>query len=175
MSFTNQALGTLGSLAAVSTMSQSVSEQKKANAAKNAEDEQIVKSTKTAIRNDTIEAATAIKAHEGKEEKFIKTFEGIDFDKLGELDEKGIEDLAKRVDTYRSGKMTDDRIEKMNKAGDKYQKYHDNPIDRIYKTGDNLKKAYESFRELNQRIDASRQLKFNLEAAQARLKARGVK
>lgn len=171
MSFTNQALGTLGSLAAVSTMSQSVSEQKKANAAKNAEDEQIVKSTKTAIKNDTIEAAAAIAAHE-PEFKDILNKGGYD---LNNLSDEQVDKLTQEVDAFRSGKLTQDRITNMKEAGENYQKYKDNKIDRIYKTGDQLKKAYDSFRELNQRIEASRQLKFNLEAAQARLKARGVK
>lgn len=171
MSFTNQALGTLGSVAAVSAMSQSVSEQKKANAAKNAEDEQIVKSTKTAIKNDTIEAAAAISAHE-PEFKDILDKGGYD---LNNLSDEQVDKLTKEVDAFRSGKLTQDRITNMKEAGENYQKYKDNKIDRIYKTGDQLKKAYDSFRELNQRIEASRQLKFNLEAAQARLKARGVK
>lgn len=143
--------------------------------AANAADEQTVKTTKQAIRNDTIEAAAAIQAHEGNEEAFKKVFEGIDFNKLGELDDTGIEDLAKRVATYRTGKMTTDRIADIQESGERFQKYHDNKIDRIYKTGDNLKRAYNRFRELNQRIDASEQLKFDLESAEARLKARGVK
>ena len=94
---------------------------------------------------------------------------------LTKLSEKQVDELSKEVDAFRSGKLTNDRIERIKKAGERYEKYHDTKIDRIYKTGDQLNKAYESFRELNQRIDASRQLKFNLEAAQARLQARGVK
>lgn len=171
MSFTNQALGTLGSVAAVSAMSQSVSEQKKVNEAANAADKEIVKSTKTAIKNDTIEAAAAISAHE-PEFKGILEKGGYD---LNNLSDEQVDSLTKEVDAFRSGKLTQDRIANMKEAGENYQKYHDNKIDRIYKTGDQLNKAYESFRELNQRIEASRQLRFNLEAAQARLKARGVK
>lgn len=171
MSFTNQAIGTLGSVAAVSAMSQSVSEQKKVNEAANAADKEIVKSTKTAIKNDTIEAAAAISAHE-PEFKDILDKGGYD---LNNLSDEQVDKLTKEVDAFRSGKLTQDRIANMKEAGENYQKYHDNKIDRIYKTGDQLKKAYDSFRELNQRIEASRKLKFNLEAAQARLKARGVK
>ena len=171
MSFTNQAIGTLGSVAAVSAMSQSVSEQKKVNEAANAADKEIVKSTKTAIKNDTIEAAAAISAHE-QEFKDILDKGGYD---LNNLSDEQVDKLTKEVDAFRSGKLTQDRIANMKEAGENYQKYHDNKIDRLYKTGDQLKKAYDSFRELNQRIEASRKLKFNLEAAQARLKARGVK
>ena len=171
MSFTNQAIGTLGSVAAVSAMSQSVSEQKKVNEAANAADKEIVKSTKTAIKNDTIEAAAAISAHE-PEFKDILDKGGYD---LNNLSDEQVDKLTKEEDAFRSGKLTQDRIANMKEAGENYQKYHDNKIDRIYKTGDQLKKAYDSFRELNQRIEASRKLKFNLEAAQARLKARGVK
>lgn len=162
MSFTNQALGTLGSVAAVSAMSQSVSEQKKANAAKNAEDKQIVDTTKTAIENDQIEAQQAILAH-AKDE-------GLTDEQVNKL--KADPSYAQEL---RETTLKENRINRLKEAGEKYDKYHNNPIDRIYKTGDQLNKAYESFRELNQRIEASRQLKFNLEAAQARLKARGVK
>ena len=140
-------------------------------AAKNAEDQQIIDTTKTAIKNDTIEAAAAISAHE-KEFKDKLKEDGYD---LKNLSDEQVESLSKEVDAFRTGKLTDDRIDRIEEAGEKYEKYHDNKIDRIYKTGDQLNKAYESFRELNQRIDASRQLKFNLEAAQARLQARGVK
>ena len=161
----------LGSVATMATTSKFISNQNKEIAAKNAQDEQIVASTQSAIKNDTIEAATAISAHE-PEFKAILEKGGYDLNKLSD---EQVASLTKEVDAFRSGKLTQDRIANMQEASERYDKYHDNPIDRIYKTGEQLNKAYESFRELNQRIEASRQLKFNLEAAQARLKARGVK
>ena len=171
MSFTNQTLGALGSATGALAAGKYIQNQNKEIAAKNAEDKQIIETTKTAIKNDTIEAAAAISAHE-KDFKDMLKEGGYD---LKNLSDEQVTALSKEVDAFRSGKLTNDRIDRMEEAGEKYDKYHDNKIDRIYKTGDQLNKAYESFRELNQRIDASRQLKFNLEAAQARLQARGVK
>ena len=171
MSFTNQTLGVLGSAAAASAMGQSVSEQKKASEAAIAQDKQIVDTTQTNIKNDTIEAASAIAAHEPEFQKILDEG-GYD---LKNLTDEQVDSLSKEVDSFRSGKLMNDRLDRMNEAGERYQKYHDNKIDRIYKTGDQLAKAYHSFEELNSRIEASRQLKFNLESAKARLKARGVK
>ena len=164
----NQMLGTVAGAAAAG---KHLKQQQLSIDAANAADKEIVKSTKTAIKNDTIEAAAAISAHE-PEFKAILDKGGYD---LNNLSDEQVDKLTKEVDAFRSGKLTQDRIANMKEAGENYQKYHDNKIDRIYKTGDQLKKAYDSFRELNQRIEASRKLKFNLEAAQARLKARGVK
>lgn len=171
MSFTNQALGALGTATGALAAGEHIKQQKQANEAAIAQDKQIVDTTKTAIKNDTIEAATAIAAHEPE---FKKILDEGKYD-LTNLSDEQVDSLTKEVDAFRSGKLTEDRIANMKEAGENYDKYHDNKIDRIYKTGDQLKKAYESFRELNQRIDASRQLKFNLEAAKARLSARGVK
>lgn len=167
----NNLNGMLGTMAGFATLSEHISNQNKEIAAANAADQEIVGSTKAAIRNDTIEAAAAISAHE-PEFKDILDKGGYD---LNNLSDEQVDKLTKEVEAFRSGKLTQDRIANMKEAGEDYQKYHDNKIDRIYKTGDRLNKAYQSFRELNQRIDASRQLRFNLEAAQARLKARGVK
>ena len=171
MSFTNQMLGALGTATGALATGKYIQNQNKELAAKNAQDQQIVDTTKTAIRNDTIEAAAAISAHE---KDFKDILDNGKYD-LKKLSDEQVTALSKEVDDFRSGKLKNDRIERIRDAGEKYKLYHNTKIDRIYKTGDQLNKAYESFRELNQRIDASRQLKFNLEAAQARLQARGVK
>lgn len=155
----NQALGTVaGALAASKHLKQ---QQLNIDAA-NAADQEIVETTKTAIQNDAIEAQQAILAH-AKDE-------GLSGEQITKLKEN-----PAYAQELRETTLKENRINRLQEAGERYDKYHNNPIDRIYKTGDQLNKAYESFRELNQRIDASRQLKFNLEAAQARLKARGVK
>lgn len=167
----NSMNGMLGAAAGAATLGKHISNQNKEIKAANAADEELVETTKKAIKNDTIEAATAIAAHEPE---FKKILDEGKYD-LTKLTDEQVDKLTQEVEAFRTGKMTEDRIENMKKAGENYQKYKDNKIDRIYKTGDQLKRAYERFRELNQRIDASRQLKFNLEAAQARLKARGVK
>ena len=172
MSFTNQMLGALGTATGALATGKYIQNQNKELAAKNAEDQQIVDTTKTAIKNDTIEAAAAISAHE---RKFKDMLEERGWDDLTKIKDEDIDELSKEVDSFRSGKLRNDRIGRIRDAGALYENYHDKKIDRIYKTGDQLNKAYESFRELNQRIAASRQLKFNLESAQARLQARGVK
>ena len=139
--------------------------------AANAADKEIVKTTKTAIKNDTIEAAAAISAHEPEFQKMLDEG-GYDLTKLSD---EQVSSLADKVKEFREGKMTADRIADIQESGERFQKYHDNKIDRIYKTGENLNRAYNRFRELNQRLAASEQLKFDYEAAEARLKARGVK
>lgn len=171
MSIQGSVNGMIGSVAGAIATGKHISNQTKDLAAKNAADKEIVANTKTAIKNDTIEAAAAISAHEPE---FKAILDKGNYD-LNNLSDDQVSALTKEVDAFRSGKLTEDRINNIREAGERYEKYHDNKIDRIYKTGDQLNKAYESFRELNQRIDASRQLKFNLESAQARLKARGVK
>ena len=165
----NSINGMLGAAAGAATLGKHISNQNKEIEAKIAEDEQIIKTTETAMKNDTIEAASAIAAHEPGFAEKIKDYD------LQNLDEDEYNELREEVDAYRSGKLMDDRLTRMKEAGENYQKYHNNKIDRIFKTGDQLAKAYHSFEELNQRIEASRQLKFNLESAKARLKARGVK
>lgn len=161
----------LGTAAGAAAAGKHLKQQQLSIDAANAADKEIVDTTKAAIKNDTIEAAAAIAAHEPEFKAILKEG-GYDLTKLSD---DQVDSLTKEVEAFRTGKLTKDRITNMKEAGERYDKYHDNQIDRIYKTGDQLKKAYEAFRELNQRIDASRQLKFNLEAAQARLKARGVK
>ena len=165
----NSINGVLGAVAGAATLGKHIKNQNKEIAAKNAEDEQIVKSTQEAIKNDTIEAASAIAAHE---QGFADKIQDYD---LKNLDDDELDELREEVDAFRAGKMTEDRLDRMNEAAERYKKYHGNKIDRIYKTGDQLAKAYHSFEELNQRIDASRKLKFNLEAAKERIKARGGK
>lgn len=159
----------LGAAAGAATLGKHMSNQNKEIAAKNAEDEQIIKTTEAAIKNDTIEAASAIAAHE---KGFADKIQDYD---LKNLDDDEAEELRQEVEAYRTGKLTEDRLDRIDEAAENYKKYHDNKIDRIYKTGDQLAKAYHSFEELNSRIEASRQLKFNLESAKARIKARGGK
>lgn len=183
MGFQNTINGALGAVAGAATLGKHVSNQNKEIAAKNAQDQQTVDTTKTAIKNDTIEAATAIAAHEPEFQNILDEG-GYD---LKNISEAQIDSLAKEVDSFRAGKLTQDRIDKMGDIKNKINIVkelgkNDKTVDDINATNtrlgelnSDLSKAYESFRELNQRIEASRQLKFNLESAQARLKARGVK
>lgn len=152
----------LGTLAGALAANKHLKQQQVGIEAANAADQEIVESTKAAIENDATEAQQAILAH-AKDE-------GLSEEQVNKLKED-----PTYAQELRETTLKENRINRLKEAGERYDKYHDNQIDRIYKTGDQLNKAYESFRELNQRIEASRQLKFNLESAQARLKARGVK
>lgn len=183
MSFTNQVMGLLGGAAAASTMSQSVKEQKIAREAANAQDIETIAANKDAYKSDTIEAAEAIAAHE-PDFKAILDKGGYDLKKLSD---DQVDQLGAEVDKYRSGKLTTDRIQRMEDIRqkkaivDELGKNDKTPEDITYtanrqaELNKDLGKAYDAFRELNSRIEASRQLKFNIDAAQARLKARGVK
>ena len=190
MGFQNSINNMLGTAGAVATLGKHMQNQKEALAnqekelaAKNAEDQQIVNTTKNAIRNDTIEAATAIAAHEPE---FKAALDQGGYD-LKNISDDQIDSLAKEVDSFRSGKLAQDRINNMNDIKDKINIVKelgkkDKTVDDMNATNDRLgelnselSKAYDSFRELNNRIEASRALKFNLDSAQARIKARGVK
>lgn len=151
----------LGTVAAGAAAGKHIKQQQLNIEAANAADQEVVETTKAAIKNDTIEAAEAIAAHEEGFKNKIQDYN------LSDLDDDEVNELAEEVEAFREGKLTDDRIQRIKDASE-------------YTGAKNvrkgmLNKAYDAFRELNQRIAASRQLKFNLESAQARLKARGVK
>lgn len=210
----NQALG--AGAGAVVGMAH-VSEQKKQreiaeakNKAEIASTEQEVQAKKFAYKNDTIEAAKAIQAH--KENNFdpdVETASGtyklssLTAEQLNDLDEKGVESLAKAVDEIRGGSMRKERIERMEKRGNKAaeaerksQEYEKalkdgaalKPSEFKAKYGmgktamraelrqvnpkranRELKKAYQAFEELSDRQSASRTLKFDIEAAVAKI------
>ena len=168
--------------------------------------------TKLAYKNDTIEAAKAIGAHEssfGDMEFNGKKIKDITSEEYAGLDDAKIGELAGIVDKFREGKLKDDRIKKLEDASNlketgrhTIQRAKTIPGERIWrqsinvKTGkvedlyrdipakhvpgkyiDNkefknqqLEKAYKSFRELNDRIAASRELKFNIKAAEEKIR-----
>lgn len=179
---------------------------------------------KAAYKNDTIEAALAIRAHESefdpqvggkKMSEYVKKNDKgetvVDNDALSKaldaLSPKEIDDLADEVRKEREGKLTTDRVANMNKWGSEASKLpgleeknrearkvadpltlkggrnivyqnmtggftrkqmagqiHDAQMANKY-----LKKSYQAFRELNDRIAASRDLKFDISAAEKRL------
>lgn len=151
----------LGTVAAGAAAGKHIKQQQLNIEAANAADQEIVETTKAAIKNDTIEATAAIAAHEPEFAEKVKDYD------LQNLDEDEVNELREEVEAFREGKLTEDRIQRIKDASE-------------YKGAKSvrkgmLNKAYDAFRELNDRISASRQLKFNLESAQARLQARGVK
>lgn len=167
---------------------------------------------KEAYRNDTVEAAIAISAHEKFDPviKDGKTLSQYSSEELSKLDENDVKTLAKAVEDMREGKLTEDRISNIKNAklqkqeADKTKAEYDalfkaneenrslkpkeywekmgmkkgevdkklrqlNPKNRERDANIELKKAYDSFRELNNRIAASRELKFDISAAEAKL------
>ena len=124
--------------------------------AANATDQEIVETNKKALEADQFEAQQAILAH--------ATDEG-----LNEAQIKKLHEDPTYAQELRETKLIEKRQKRIEDAGFEYAK------DSTEENNVQLKKAYEAFRELNQRIEATRQLKFNLEAAKARIKARGVK
>ena len=179
----NSINGMLGSVATMATTSKFMSNQNKEIAAKNAEDIETIAANKAAYKSDTIEAAEAIAAHEPD---FKKMLDDGGYD-LKNLDENQIDKLGAEVDKYRSGKLTTDRIQRMEDIRqkkdiveelgkkDKTPEEIEATMNRQAELNKDLEKAYDAFRELNSRIEASRQLKFNITSAQARIQARGGK
>ena len=168
--------------------------------------------TKLAYKNDTIEAAKAIGAHEssfGDIDFNGKKIKDITSEEYAGLDDAKIKELAGIVDNFREGKLKDDRIKKLEdasnlketgshtvkraqtipgerlwrqsinvKTGQVVDLYRDTPSKHVpgkyisnkeYKN-QQLEKAYDSFRELNDRIAASRKLKFNIKAAEEKIR-----
>lgn len=110
-----------------------------------------------ALKSDTIEATAAIAAHEPGFAEKVKDYD------LQNLDNDEVNELREEVEAFRTGKLTDDRIQRLQEAS-------------AYKGSAKTKstmldKAYNAYRELNQRIEATRQLKFSLDSATERLKA----
>lgn len=234
----NQALGTIAGATALGVHTIEAVQNKQAEAAETKEQ---LASTKKAYKNDTIEAAIAIRSHESgfdPEIKGKKMSEYVKVDEKGNpilekgktipdpdaltralnsLDEKEVNMLAGKVEEFRTGKMTEDRISRMTNAKkvseqelkdlqklDKDARAAADPLSSQGKWGRNvvyqektggftraqmakkireakgagnkyLKKSYESFRELNDRINASRELKFDIQAATEKLKRLGGK
>ena len=177
------------------------------NQAEIAATQEQLNAAKLAYKNDTIEAAKAIGAHEaefGELEFNGKKIKEITNDEYAGLDDAKVEELAGIVDKFREGKLKQDRIDRLEEAsnlpetgrhtvkrartipsqrvwrqsinvktGKVEDLYRDIPAKHIpgkyisnkdYKN-QQLEKSYEAFRELNDRIAASRELKFDIKAA----------
>lgn len=189
----NQALWNTAGVAATSEhLKGQETANKLAQSQKNAEIaslEEKLSTTEEAYKNDTIEAAAAIRQNKDKEK--------LTDEEIASLEETDINKLAKNVETLREGKLTEKRIADMDKDKDnnpyrnlqptvdaKGKKTYIDPLtnrkisektfnERNEITESNIsrerKAAYNSFRELNERIAVTRELKFNIENAKARL------
>lgn len=153
------------------------------NKAEIASTQEQLNATKLAYKNDTIEAAKAIGAHEssfGDMDFNGKKIKDITSEEYAGLDDAKIDELAGIVDKFREGKLKDDRIKRLEDASNLKEtgrhtiqkaktipgKYISN---KEYKN-EQLEKAYDSFRELNNRIAASRELKFDIKAAEEKIR-----
>lgn len=223
----NQALGTIAGATALGVHTVEAVQNKQAEVAETKEQ---LNATKKAYKNDTIEAAIAIRAHENDFDPQVgdkKMSEYVKKNDKGEivqdsealskaldaLNPDQIKTLADEVEKFRTGKMTTDRVANMDRWGSEasqlpgleeknrearkvadpltlkggrnavYQKMtggftrkqmakkiHDAQMANKY-----LKKSYESFRELNDRIAASRELKFDIKAATEKINRLGGK
>ena len=153
----NQMLGTVAGAAAAG---KHLKQQQIGIEAANAADQEIVETNEKALEADQFEAQQAILAHSKDE--------GLSEDEVYRLEK----DPA-YANTLRDTVLKERRQENLSVASDKYNEAK--PGLQKYRAGKQLEKAYTSLRELNDRIAATRQLKFNIASAQARLKARGVK
>lgn len=154
MSFTNQALGVLGSAAAASAMGQSVSNQNKQIETEKAGLAKEIEGLNVDIKNDEFEAQQAILAH-AKDE-------GLSDEQVDKL--KADPAYAQHL---RETVLKENRKEGLEVASKNYN-------EAISESGKEqaskeLNRAYERLRELNQRIDTTNKLKFNKEQAEARL------
>ena len=153
------------------------------NKAEIASTQEQLNATKLAYKNDTIEAAKAIGAHEpefGDMDFNGKKIKDITSEEYAGLDDAKIGELGEIVDKFREGKLKDDRIKRLEDASNLKEtgrhtvqraktipgKYISN---KEYKN-QQLEKAYDSFRELNNRIAASRELKFDIKAAEEKIR-----
>ena len=172
----NQGLGTI---AAVATMGKHISNQNKENEAQIASSKETLATNEEALKNDQYEAQQAILAH-SQEEGLSKE----EIDKL-KADPSYAQELREGVMKERRKQGLELASEKFNNASeDKLAKDYKgklmldsqgNPMTEKDVANMQLNKAYESLRELNDRIAVTRQFKFNIEKAKANIQTRGGK
>ena len=149
----NQVLGTAGTAAAIA---EHLGKERKEVAAANAADTEVIKRNEAALRNDQYEAQQAILAHAEDE--------GLTDEAIERLKNNPSYAQELRQSVLKANRQT--RLEQASEA------YNANPNKNNSKQ---LEYAYEALRELNSRIEATETLKFNIDSAKARIKARGGK
>lgn len=149
----NQMLGTAGTAASIA---EHLGKERKEVAAANAADTEAIKRNEAALRNDQYEAQQAILAHaedEGLTDEAIERLKN---------DPSYAQELRQSV-------LKANRQSRLEQAS---QAYNENPNKNNSKQ---LEYAYDALRELNSRIEATETLKFNIDNARAKIKARGGK
>ena len=119
----NQALGTIAGATTLGVHAIEAQKQSKIAEAKNQADiaatQEQLNAAKLAYKNDTIEAAKAIGAHEadfGELDFNGKKIKDITNEEYSALDDAKVEELAGVVDKFREGKLKQDRIERLEEA-----------------------------------------------------------
>ena len=157
MSFTNQALGTLGSLAAVSTMSQSVSNQNKANELKKAElgvqlknEQEAVYNAGQALNANSLEVSKEMQKDLDPE---VAGNSELNEDSYLELKQKQAEEVAKAaMKDFSDRKLAYEMGAQKSKPSSK-----------------RLDMANKAFMEAKDAVEARRQLKYDLEMAKQKV------
>jgi hypothetical protein len=165
----NAGLGTIG--AGVALASREIEQQKQNNIA-TAQDKQIIETTTKALEADQFEAQQAILAH-AKDE-------GLSEDEITKLKEdpsyaQHLRETVLKEQRKQALSLASKKYDETPEGKYEYDKNTGSFFDPKEKAGKELNYAYERLRELEQRTDTTRQLKFNLESAKARIKARGGK
>lgn len=172
----NQGLGTI---AAAATMAKHMSNQNKENEAQIAQSEEAIVTNEEALKSDQFEAQQAILAHAGTEglnEAQIKKLredpsyaQELRETKLKETRQERLEDASLAYNRASENQLAKD------KNGKLMLDSQGNPMTEKDAANVQLNKAYESLRELNDRIAVTRQFKFNIDKAKANIRARGGK
>lgn len=174
----NQITSTVGSALAVGSY---LKDQDTKRAEEVAVAENALKSNLNQYKFDTAEAAAAIKAHEPEFEEQIKDYD------LKNLKDEQVQDLADKVEAFRAGKLTRDRIKNIEDAGKEYKaakedldQYKNDKLLTEYENGANItpqqykdamakEKAISRMdkakTELNYAYDAERELNQRIEAS----------
>lgn len=172
----NQGIGAVGTLAAASSILKDQETKRQAEVATATE---VLKTNEEALKNDNYEAQQAILAHakdEGLSQDEIEKLK-TDPSYAQHLRETVMKERRKQgleVASENYNNASEDKLAK-NKSGKLMLDDKGNPMTEKDVANKQLLKAYKSFEELNDRIEATRQLKFNVESAKQIIKTRGGK
>lgn len=157
----NKMNGALGTTAAALAMASHINEQAKANdikvtelQAEQAANAKEIEGAKTAYENDLNEAQQAILAHAEKE-------------KFSEEEIKKLKEDPEYVNTARE-KLKETREKGLEEAGNAYKEAFNKLGEEPEQEANALQLAYYRLREINQRIDTTNKLKFDVESRLAK-------
>ena len=192
MSIQNNVNAMLGTVAAAATMGKHIKNQNKQLEIEDAADLEQIKSLKTAIANDKDQGLIAIKAYRQKEldehranypnetedeyKKFVEDFdnklENEDLEGLREILKQNRDATVRRAgEDYAGALQNEQNVMNDPKATPEEQGLAYQSTNEHNKL---LKRAYKRQEEVNERIATSNKLRYEHDAAVARVKARGI-